>query len=174
MDGYLLLALALVAAGVLLLAAEFVLPTGGLLLLAGIVAWGGAVLVVLANGSQTEAAVAVLALAVGLPAAGAVVGWGYRKFARRVGPTPLSATAFDTPEQAELATLKGRFGTTVTPMRPSGAVQIDGKRVDAQTEGLMLDAGTPVKCVDVRAGRVIVRRADAAPDLTRLTFDDPA
>lgn len=173
MDGYLLLAAALVGAGVLLLAAEFFLPTGGLLLVGGLAAWAAAVLVVLLNGTATEASVAVIGLALGVPIAGGVGVWAWQRMARRVGLPPGGGTALDTPELSELAALKGRYGTTVTPMRPSGAVLIDGRRVDALTEGLMLDAGVSVRCVDVRAGRVIVRRADAGPRLTDLTFDDP-
>ena len=173
MDGYLLLAAVLVGAGFLLMAAEFFLPTGGLLLVGGLAAWGGAVLVVLVNGTATEASVAVIGLALGVPIAGSIAVWAWQRMARRVGLRPDASTVADRPESAELAALKGRYGTTVTPMRPSGAVLIDGRRVDALTEGLMLDAGVPVKCVDVRAGRVIVRRADAAPKLTDLTFDDP-
>ena len=42
-------------------------------------------------------------------------------------------------------------------MRPSGAVDFDGRRVDALTEGDLVNAGQWVRCVDVRAGKVIVR-----------------
>jgi membrane-bound serine protease (ClpP class) len=173
MDGYLLLAAVLVGAGILLFVAEFLLPTGGVLLVAGLAAWAAAVLVVVLNGTATEASVAVVGLALGVPIAGSLAVWAWQRMARRVGLKPTEGTAVDAPELEELAALKGRYGATATPMRPSGAVVIDGRRVDALTEGLMLDAGVPVRCVDVRAGRVIVRRADAAPKLTDLTFDDP-
>lgn len=173
MDGYLLLAAVLVGAGVLLLVAEFFLPTGGILLVGGLTAWAAAVGVVLLYGTATEASVAVIGLALGVPISGSLAVWAWQRMARRVGLPPDFTTVADAPEVAGLAALKGRYGTTATPMRPSGAVVIDGRRVDALTEGLMLDAGVSVKCVDVRAGRVIVRRADAAPRLTDLTFDDP-
>ncbi|MBY0455855.1 MAG: hypothetical protein K2V38_00810, partial [Gemmataceae bacterium] len=64
--------------------------------------------------------------------------------------------------------LKGRTGRTVSPMRPSGTVEIDGKRVDAMTEGGMLDAGVWVRCVDVKAGKVVVRALEEQPDLSDL------
>ena len=173
MDGYLILAAGLVGVGLLLLAAEFFLPTGGVMLVSGVVAWAAAVGVVLLYGSAAEASVAVIALALGLPISGAVGGWVWKRSALRLGLRPNDETAVDAADKDELAALKGRYGTTATTMRPSGAVVIDGRRVDAMTEGLMLDAGVPVKCVAVRAGRVIVRRADTAPSLTDLTFDDP-
>ena len=36
----------------------------------------------------------------------------------------------------------------------------DGKRVDVLTEGGAVEAGEMVRCIEVRAGRVIVRRVD--------------
>ncbi len=172
MDGYLVLAALLVGAGLLLMSAEFFLPTGGIFLVAGLAGWAGAIGVLLLYGTATEASVAVIAMAIGVPIGGSIAVWLWKKSASRLGLPPNAATALDPTEAGELVALKGRYGVTATPMRPSGAVVIDGRRVDAMTEGLMLDAGVSVKCVDVRIGRVIVRRADA-PKLTDLTFDDP-
>ncbi len=173
MDGYLVLAAVMVGAGLLLLVGEFFLPTGGILLVGGLTTWAAAVGVVLLYGTATEASVAVIGLALGVPISGAVAVWAWQRMARRMGLRPTDGTALDPVEAGELAALKGRYGVTVTPMRPSGAVEIDGRRVDALTEGLMLDAGVGVKCVAVRAGRVIVRRADDGTKLVDLTFDDP-
>jgi membrane-bound serine protease (ClpP class) len=53
-------------------------------------------------------------------------------------------------------------------MRPSGTVEFDGKRVDAMTEGTMLDAGVWVKCVDVKRGQVIVRKIDEPADVASI------
>ena len=75
------------------------------------------------------------------------------------------------PEIVELDKLKGRYGKTATPMRPAGAVVIDGRRVDALSEGMMIDAGSWVKCVEVRAGRVIVRQVDEPDDLRNFDLD---
>jgi membrane-bound serine protease (ClpP class) len=172
MDGYLVLAGVLVGAGLLLMVAEFFLPTGGIVLVGGLTCWAVAVGVVLMYGTATEASVAVVGLALGVPISGSVGVWAWQRMARRMGLQPNIETALDPADGGELAALKGRYGVTATPMRPSGAVVIDGRRVDALTEGLMLDTGVGVKCVDVRAGRVIVRRADA-PNLTNLTFDEP-
>jgi hypothetical protein len=36
----------------------------------------------------------------------------------------------------------------------------DGRRIDVITEGMMVDPGQWVKCVDVRANKVVVRPAD--------------
>ncbi len=55
--------------------------------------------------------------------------------------------------------LVGRPGWTLTPLRPSGKVDFDGRRLDGVSEGGMIDRGVPVVAVRVRSGRVIVRDA---------------
>jgi membrane-bound serine protease (ClpP class) len=77
------------------------------------------------------------------------------------------ATAANMPVNVELEGLRGRFGTATSALRPSGVVDFDGKRVDCLTEGMMVEAGETVRCIDVKAGRVMVRRVER-PKLTDL------
>jgi hypothetical protein len=56
-------------------------------------------------------------------------------------------------------------------LRPAGVADFDGKRIDVITEGMMVYAGGWVRCVDVRAGKVVVRPTDA-PKLSDLEADD--
>jgi membrane-bound ClpP family serine protease len=172
MDWYISLAFLLIGVGVVLLLAEFFLPTGGILVVCGIAAWVIAVGLILLYGDTQEAIAAVFALCVGGPIAWTLTFNAWKRLALKTGldSETIRATALDIPELAELDQLKGRYGKTVTPMRPSGSVEIDGRRVDAMTEGMMLDANVPVKCVDIRAGRVIVRQADP-PALSDMNFD---
>lgn len=74
------------------------------------------------------------------------------------------------PHYQELQTLKGRSGKTLTALRPAGMVDFDGRRVDSMTEGIMVEAGRWVRCIDVRGGTVIVRPIDhpASSDLETL------
>jgi len=39
-------------------------------------------------------------------------------------------------------------------------VDLDGRRIDTLTEGMMVEPGQWVRCIDVKAGRVIVRPVD--------------
>lgn len=55
------------------------------------------------------------------------------------------------------ATLLGQRGTALTPLRPSGAVEIDGRRLDVVTAGDFIDAGAHVEVVRVRGSRIEVR-----------------
>ena len=65
--------------------------------------------------------------------------------------------------------LLGRTGTTVTPLRPGGAADIDGDRVEVTSGGEYLAAGTPVQVVRVSGSRVEVRRVRAEETAPRET-----
>ena len=58
--------------------------------------------------------------------------------------------------------LVGRVGTAKSKMLPSGSVSIDGRLVDAMSQGPAIDVGQAVVVVEVRGNRVVVRPADAA------------
>lgn len=176
MEWYLSVALVLIAAGGVLLVAEFFLPTGGFAAVGGITAFAIAVVVILLYGTGTEAAVATIGLSVG-----STVAWYFLVQAwRRLMPSPAdhsesaASTLASMPEIAGLEKLRGRYGKTVSPMRPSGTVLIDGHRVDAMTEGMMLDDNVWVKCVDVRGNRVLVRKVDPPGDLSNIDLGDLA
>jgi len=170
MDWYLTLAFTLIGCGVVVLAAEFFLPTGGVLIVAGLACMVAAVGVTLIFGSTMEAVVAVIGLSVGLP----IIGFGafraWSQFALK--PEDPSETTAARAIDTEAEGYRGRYGKTLTPMRPSGSVELEGRRVDAITEGMMIDAGVPIKCIDVKAGRIIVRQADVRPDLADFKLDD--
>ncbi len=168
---YLTIALALIGVGVLLLLAEILLPTGGIFVVGALLCFSAAVGTILYYGTTLEAVVAIIGLAVGLPATGyvAILAWRRMSLDTALDEVP----APPVPSTSELDILKGRTGKTVSPMRPSGTVEFDGKRVDAMTEGMMLDAGIWVRCVDVRRGQVIVRRIEEAVDVAEIDPDAP-
>jgi membrane-bound ClpP family serine protease len=156
MADYLTIALVLFGIGVLLLLVEILVPTGGILVATALLPFAAGIGIIMYYGSTIEAVVALLGLGVGLPAMGYAAVSAWRKMSLdSVLDDPDAAPATAVPTEVEL--LKGRTGRTVSPMRPSGSVEFDGKRVDAMTEGTMLDAGVWVRCVDVRWGQVIVR-----------------
>jgi membrane-bound serine protease (ClpP class) len=67
--------------------------------------------------------------------------------------------------------LIGQYGRALTPLRPSGLVDFDGRRLDGLSEEGLIAAGTLIVAVRVRAGQLIVRAAvdqeleDVQPDL---------
>jgi membrane-bound ClpP family serine protease len=170
---YLTIALILFTIGVIMLLAEILLPTGGLLVVASLLFFALGVGIILARGTTAEAVVAMAGLAIGLPAAGFVAVSAWRRMS--IGTIlPDDSTAPGTATGvAELEALKNRTGKTVSPMRPSGTVEFDGRRVDAMTEGVMLDSGVWVRCVEVKGGKVIVRQMDPPADVTDIAPDAP-
>ena len=56
--------------------------------------------------------------------------------------------------------LLGKVGIAKSKMLPSGSVQIDGRYIDAISQGAAIDRGQAVVVVEVRANRVVVRPAD--------------
>jgi membrane-bound serine protease (ClpP class) len=164
----------LIAIGLIVLMAGFFIPSGGLLFgAAGIFVLVG-VGMVFAYGDSLQGTLTLLGLAAGLPVLWGVFGyiWPHTPVGRRYGKQAVpDATIATMPVNLELEQLRGRYGRTLSPMRPSGSVDFDGRRIDAMSEGMMLDANQWVKCVDVRAGRVIVRLADK-PNLDDIELKD--
>ena len=54
-------------------------------------------------------------------------------------------------------TLLGQRGVAVSPLRPAGAAEIGGRRVDVVSDGGFIDAGASVEVVRARGARVEVR-----------------
>jgi membrane-bound ClpP family serine protease len=77
-------------------------------------------------------------------------------------PDPGEITAFAR-EQAELQTLIGRRGKTVTLHNPGGIMTVDGRRYHSETRGMMLDPGEEVEVVAVKGNGLVIRLADTPP-----------
>ncbi len=60
-----------------------------------------------------------------------------------------------------LLALVGRTGTAATILRPAGAMELEGQRIDVVTEGEFVEAGTPVRVLYVEGVRVVVAAANA-------------
>lgn len=60
----------------------------------------------------------------------------------------------------------GKLGVAITPLRPTGVVEIDGERVEVATEGEFIAAGSRVKVVAMDRRRFFVRLAESMPQNT--------
>ena len=165
----------LVLGGLLVMAAELLLPTGGILLAIGI---GGVIAGVAMTFSYdtTRGIILLVALCVILPTVGPLLlyYWPRTPIGRRLVLTTREddAAIANMPVNLELEGLRGRYGKALSALRPSGVTDFDGQRVDTLSEGGFIEAGKWVRCVDVRAGRVIVREIEAPPDLSALDPED--
>jgi membrane-bound serine protease (ClpP class) len=161
-QGDLILAYVLIAVGFLLLVGELFFTSGTLLVLA-LTAIAAGVGLAFYHGSTTGL-FTLLAVMVALPLFGGLLAryWPKTRFGRRMvlSPPDEDATVASMPVNLELERLRGRFGRAIADLRPSGVCDFDGWRVDTITEGMMVEAGQWVRCVDVRAGKVVVRPVD--------------
>lgn len=53
--------------------------------------------------------------------------------------------------------LIGKYGKTLTPLRPAGVVEVNEERLDVVSEGLFIDAHTNVQVIKVEGSRIVVR-----------------
>lgn len=58
-----------------------------------------------------------------------------------------------------LEALLGREGRTLTPLRPAGLAEIDGRRVDVVADSELIPAGVGVRVCEVEGNRVVVEAA---------------
>jgi membrane-bound ClpP family serine protease len=162
-------AIILLLLGCALVVLEVFVPSGGILgLLAGCAILGSIVFAF--RRDATAGLVFVLLSLVAVPTLMAL--------AFRVWPHTPMGKAFlgELPSEEEIKPidtrrgLVGRLGTAKSKMLPSGSVLVDGQWIDAVTQGDAIEPGEPIIVVEVRANRVIVRRAE--PDEARHMVAD--
>ncbi|WP_437499757.1 NfeD family protein [Sorangium sp. So ce1099] len=148
-----LLVVLLLVVGLALLAIEvFVIPGVGLVGLLGGAAVVGAVAVAWAT---LGAAHGLLALGAGACAAGLLF-WAFARTRAGQKMVLLETQRSGRGPDARLAALAGKEGRALTPLRPAGTVEIDERAVDVVTDGLYVEAGTPVRVSSVEGNRVVV------------------
>jgi len=145
--------------GVVLALAEIVIPSGGVLTILSLLAFGGAVVVAFLLGSA-PGLIALAAMAVTAPLLMYLFirVWPHTPLFRRLilrGPSGVGKAG----DLAHLAPeeLIGRIAVAKTALRPAGKITIDGRRIDCVTEGDLVPAGRRVKILEVHGARVVVR-----------------
>lgn len=165
----------LMAVGLTTAVVELFIPTGGIL---GVVSLGSLLVSVgLAFHEGPWMGLAFLAFAVVAVPGTLAIGlrwWPHTPMGRRLLLEAPDAAKMlpDSPTRRELKSLVGQVGETKSWMTPGGAVEVQGRLIDALSEGLALEPGRRVRVVEVRGGRVLVRPVTDEPD-TRPASDDP-
>lgn len=161
--------IACMAAGLTLLIVEVFVPSGGLI---GFLAVGLLVISLwqafaISAGTGAVFVVALIGLLPGVLALAFYL-WPKTPMGKWIFLPPPDPEQF-APEPAgpRLAHLVGQYGRTLTPLRPSGLVDFEGRRLDALSEEGLIPSGALVRAVQIRAGQVIVRPA-TAPALDEL------
>jgi membrane-bound serine protease (ClpP class) len=56
--------------------------------------------------------------------------------------------------------LIGKEGIAITPLRPSGMVEVNGKKLNAITRGEYVDSNTKIKIISVEGNKIVVEAVD--------------
>lgn len=156
-------AILLLVLGIGLAVLELFIPSGGILCILAAASVVGAVIMGFRQGPIMGFSILILAV-VGLPAmlVLALKYWPRTAFGRRVLlAAPKSEDVLpDDPNLRALKALVGRVGRAKSRMLPAGVISIDGRTVDALSEGIPIDPGQAVRIIEVRGNRVMVRPVD--------------
>jgi len=142
--------------GVVVIIAEIILPSGGVLTVLAIGVFGYSLYVLF---TQFAPMVGSAFLAVDLVMIPALVILGLKLLAKSPTTlrTVLSSADGVTSQDPMAAHCVGMFGTAITDLRPAGTAVIEGKRVDVVTRGEYIEKNTPVVVHAVTGNQVVVK-----------------
>jgi len=146
-------------AGFVCLVLEVFLPSGGIL---GLLSLGATGFGIYGLFHQGHSLVALLVLAVFLGSFWVMFRFMLRRLHFSAALPPDTATSVD----RRIGELVGREGVTLTPLRPAGMAQIDGRKIDVVTLGDFIEKDVPIRVVDNSGNRVVVRQVDTRSQTT--------
>ena len=153
-------AVLLILVGLALAAMELFIPSGGILAFLSVSALGGAIVLGFMQDSTVGLAMLVVVL-VGLPVTVVMLFrvWPHTPIGRRILLRVQSSEDVlpDGPKQRRLKELVGQIGVAKSKMLPSGAIIIEGRTIDAYSEGLPIEAGQKVMVIEVHGTQVVVQ-----------------
>ncbi len=159
MNDSLLLPIMLQLAGVVVVIAEIILPSGGILSIVALGAFGYSLFLVFNEISET---IGFAFLAADLVLIPVLVIVGLKLLAR--SPVTLRKTLSReegvSSQPPELESYMGTQGTAVTNLRPAGTAVINDKRVDVVTRGEYIEKGAAIRVSAVTGNQIIVRKKD--------------
>lgn len=160
MSGTLAAALFLLVLGLLLVIAEVLFPSFGLLSVIATLCFIGSVWLAFRT-SVTVGFIFVMVCLVGVPLL-VYVGFKYilpRSFVGRqiIRSEVVSDDGEASATDRDLRRLLGAEGVARSYLRPAGVAEIAGERIDVVTEGQMVPRGTRVRVIEVEGNRVVVR-----------------
>lgn len=159
MNDSLLLPIILQLVGVVIIIAEIILPSGGILSIVALGVFGYSLFIVFNEISMTIGFSFVAADLILIPV---LVIVGLKLLAR--SPVTLRKTLSRkegvSSQSSELESYVGTQGNAVTDLRPAGIAVINGKRVDVVTRGEYLEKDSAIIVTAVTGNQIIVRKKD--------------
>ncbi len=173
------LAFVLLAISVVLFAAEFFIPSGGLITVLAVSSLVAAILLAAQAWwsespgyfwSFVAAAVVLVPISIG----GAIEILPRTSWGKRITLEPPEAEDIGGyQEEVEfLASQVGRVGKTVTLLNPGGMVEINGQRLHCEGDGMVIERGSSVEVTSLRGNRLKVRPTDREPGDVHDASDD--
>ncbi len=164
MDSYPMIAILAMALGLALLVAEVFIPSGGIIMAASALCFAasiwGAWQAWYKTGESTTFIAYIASMLVLLPTvlSGAFYVFPRTEYGKRL-MSPPSREEMEpyVAETERLTKLIGKIGTTLTRLGPGGMIAVDGARLHAESEGMLIPTGTPVKVLAMRGNRLLVR-----------------
>jgi len=159
MNEHIILPIILQLAGVLVVIAEIILPSGGILSILAAGVFGYSLFMVFSDISKTTGMVFLAADIILIPV---LVIVGLKMLAR--SPATLRKTlsreegvSSQSPELDDHLDAEGR---AITDLRPAGMALINGKRTDVVTRGEYIDRDTEIRVTAVTGNQIVVRKKD--------------
>ena len=155
--GALVIPIILQLVGVIVLIAEIIIPSGGLLGMVTIGLFGYSLYLVFTGISVFAGMIFVVADIIMLPV---VLFAGIKLLAKSPATLKTSLSKADgySSQSEELEQYMGLTGTAITDLRPAGTGRINNMRVDVVSRGEYIDKGSEILVSAVEGNRVVVRK----------------
>ncbi|OGQ97292.1 MAG: serine protease [Deltaproteobacteria bacterium RIFOXYD12_FULL_57_12] len=154
------LAILLQLAGLAVVIAEIILPSGGILALLAMGLFGYAIFLAFQELSTTLGMIFIIADLITIPI---LVVFGLKMLAR--SPVTLrSSLSRDkgvTSQASDMVTYVGKTGRASSNLRPGGVAVIDGRRLDVVSRGEFITKDAEIVVMDVTGNQIIVREKES-------------
>jgi membrane-bound serine protease (ClpP class) len=144
----------------LLFLSEAFIPSGGLIGLMAIGFLGVSLYLAFTTTAYGWAFLIVTGLLLPITLVAAVSIWPRTPIGKMLTLNPPDPDAAPDADDLRLDPMVGQFGRCLTPLRPTGLIDFDGRKLEGSAEDGLLPAGTLVRIIQVRGSRVIVRKAE--------------
>jgi membrane-bound serine protease (ClpP class) len=151
----------LLGIGLLLVGLEFFIPSSGLIGLLSLFLILCAIIMAFYHGGLSRGFTFIMVAAVCVPA---ILCFGFYWLPRTsIGKQLLGEVPTNEEFLSDVATrrnqrnLIGAIGRSITPILPSGSIEIDGQTLDVTSQGMPIEANSLVQIVDIQGTGIIVR-----------------
>lgn len=145
--------------GILVVIAEIIIPSGGILSILATGLFGYSLYLVFTHISSSTGMAFIIADLILIPI---LVYFGIKFLAKSPVTlrTRLSSNDGVTSQNADQDEYLGKSGLALTDLRPSGVAMIDEERLDVVTRGEYLEKQTEIVVIGIRGNQIIVQEKD--------------